>query len=54
MGHAGGDVVDDLSRGGGVVRRGLACAAVPLESSHEATVRGEIHLEDTHTCQVPF
>lgn len=49
VGHAGGDVVDDLCSGGGVVRRSLACAAIPLETSHEATVSSEVHLSDTHT-----
>lgn len=49
MGHAGGDVVDDLCGGGGVVRRGLARAAVPLEASHEATVGGEVHLKGKRT-----
>lgn len=44
MGHAGGDVVYDLRGGGGVVRRGLPRAAVPLEAPHEAAVSGEVHL----------
>lgn len=51
VGHASGDVVDDLSSGSGVVRRRLACAAVSLKASHEATVSGEVHLigESTQT-----
>lgn len=47
--HAGGNVVDDLSGGGGIVRRSLACATVPLETSHEATVSSEVDLRNTHT-----
>lgn len=46
MRHAGGDVVYDLGGGGGVVRRGLPSAAVPLEAPHEAAVSGEVHLRD--------
>lgn len=50
MRHAGGDMIDDLSSRGGVVRCSLACAAIPLETSHEATVSSEVHLRDkTHT-----
>lgn len=49
VGHASGDVIDDLGGGGGVVRCSLACAAVPLETSHEATVSGEVHLKDKQT-----
>ena len=50
VGHAGGHMVDDLGGGGGVVWCGLACAAIPLETSHEATVSGEVHLHiHTHT-----
>lgn len=48
MGHAGGDVVDDLCSGGGIVRRSLACTAIPLETSHKATVSREVHLRDKH------
>lgn len=47
VGHAGGDMVDDLGGGGGVVRRSLACTAIPLETSHEATVSSKVHLKDT-------
>lgn len=46
VGHAGGHVVYDLSGGGGIVWRGLPRAAVPLETSHEAAVSGEVHLKD--------
>lgn len=49
MGHAGGDMINDLSGGGGVVRRSLSCAAIPLETSHEATVSSEVHLWDKRT-----
>lgn len=51
VGHAGGDVVDDLCSGGGVIRCSLACTAIPLETSHEATVSSEIHLREKHTCK---
>lgn len=44
VGHAGGDVVDDLGGGGGIVRRGLARAAIPLQAAHEAAVSSEVHL----------
>lgn len=44
VGHASGDMVDDLGSGCGVVRRGLARAAIPLQTSHEATVSGKIDL----------
>lgn len=44
--HASGDVVYDLGGGGGVVRRGLPSAAVPLQAPHEAAVSGEVHLRD--------
>lgn len=52
VGHAGGDVVDDLGSGGGVVRRRLTCTAIPLEPSHEATVSSEVHLRDKHTRRI--
>lgn len=48
VGHAGGDVVDNLGSRGGVVRCGLSCTAIPLEASHEATMSGEIHLSNPH------
>lgn len=48
MGHAGGDVVNDFSSGVGIVRCGLACTTIPLQTSHEATVSSEIHLRDMH------
>lgn len=49
MGHAGGDMINDLCGGGGVVRRSLSCAAIPLETSHEATMSSEVHLCDKYT-----
>lgn len=49
MGHAGGDMVNDLGSGGGIVRCSLACTAIPLETSHEATMSGEVHLWDKQT-----
>lgn len=44
VGHSGGDVVYDLGGGGGIVRRGLPSAAVPLQAPHEAAVSSEVHL----------
>lgn len=49
VGHASGDVVDDLSSGSGVVRSGLACAAISLKASHETTVSGQVHLNGPST-----
>lgn len=48
MGHAGGDMVDNLSGRGGVVRCGLSSTAIALEASHEATVSGKVHLSETY------
>lgn len=48
VGHAGGDVVDNLGSRSGVIRCGLSCTAIPLEASHEATVSSEVHLSETH------
>lgn len=42
--HARRHVKDDFHSGGSVVRCCKTCAAIPLESTHEATVRSEVHL----------
>lgn len=46
MRHAGGDVVNHLSSGGGIVRCSLACTAISLQTSHEATVSCKVDLQD--------
>lgn len=44
MRHARGDVVNDLSSGGGIIRCRLTRTAISLQPSHEATVSCEVHL----------
>lgn len=45
--HACRHVKDGFHGGGSVVGSCKTCAAIPLESSHEATVRSKVHLRDT-------
>jgi len=47
--HASGDVEDGFHGGRSVVRSRETRAAIPLEATHKATVRGQVHLRDTRT-----
>ena len=42
---------DGLDGGGGVVGRGQAGATVTLQTAHEATVAGQVHLQEQETHQ---
>lgn len=39
-------MVNDLGSGGGIIRCSLACTAISLQTSHEATVSCKVHLHD--------
>lgn len=45
--HARRHVKDGFHSGGSIVGSCKTCAAIPLESSHEAAVCSEVHLRDT-------
>lgn len=51
--HACRHVKDGFHSGGSIVRSCETCAAIPLESTHEATVCSEVHLMGEHA-DVPF